>query len=222
MLTWLFRHAGYSDGQWNQSKIVIPVWVTSSNGHGEISIHFQKICEIVIALLKRNLISAWGVMWKSDFHMTPHAEIWFPHGQNFICCGLTSFLSFFYKFLLENTCTSKNLSNDSLKITKKNRKIAWLTLTGIQFPNGPWLSGMKISSSRGLKNPPKSARGKKYLPPAGLRPLGGKNFCPWANLRGFFNPGDEEISIPDNRPIRKLYIYHLIKLPFDVEVDEKS
>ena len=145
-------------------------------------------------------------MWKSDFHMTPHAEIWFPHGQNFICCGLTSFLSFFYKFLLENTCTSKNLSNDSLKITKKNRKIAWLTLTGIQFPNGPWLSGMKISSSRGLKNPPKSARGKKYLPPAGLRPLGGKNFCPWANLRGFFNPGDEEISIPDNRPIRKLYI----------------
>ena len=41
MLTWLFRHAGYSDGQWNQSKIVIPVWVTSSNGHGEISIHFQ-------------------------------------------------------------------------------------------------------------------------------------------------------------------------------------
>ena len=23
---------------------------------------------------------------------------------------------------------------------------------------------------------------------------------------GFFNPGDEEISIPDNRPIRKSYI----------------
>ena len=62
-----------------------------------------------------------------------HAEIWFPHGQNFICCGLTSFWRFLYKFLLEKTCTSKNLSNDSLKITKKNRKIAWLTLTGIQF-----------------------------------------------------------------------------------------
>ena len=66
---------------------------------------------------------------------------------------------------------------------------------------------LKISSSRGFKSPPKSARGKKYLPPAGLRPLGGKNFCPWANLRGFFNPGDEEISIPDNWPIRKLYSY---------------
>ena len=23
--------------------------------------------------------------------------------------------------------------------------ITWLTLTGIQFPNGPWVSGMKIS-----------------------------------------------------------------------------
>jgi len=69
-----------------------------------------------------------------------------------------------------------------------------LTHTGIQFPNGPWLSGMKISSSRGLKNPPKLAQGQKFLPPKGRRPAGG-------------NPGDEEISIPDNRPIRKLYLY---------------
>ena len=42
---------------------------------------------------------------------------------------------------------------------------AWLTHKEIQFPNGPWFSGMKISSSHGLKNPPKSARGKKFLPP---------------------------------------------------------
>ena len=36
---------------------------------------YKKIREIVIALLKRNLISAWPPMRKSDFHMTPHEEI---------------------------------------------------------------------------------------------------------------------------------------------------
>ena len=36
--------------------------------------------------------------------------------------------------------------------------------TGIQFPNGPWVSGMEISSSTGLKkNPKKLTRGKKKL-----------------------------------------------------------
>ena len=29
-----------------------------------------------------------------------------------------------------------------------------LTHTGIQYPNGPWFSGMEISSSRGLKKFP--------------------------------------------------------------------
>ena len=40
---------------------------------------------------------------------------------------------------------------------------AWLTHTGIQFPNGPWFSGMKNSSSRGFKNPQKLALGKKNV-----------------------------------------------------------
>ena len=34
---------------------------------------------------------------------------------------------------------SKNLSNDS-----KKTKNAWLTPTGIQFPNGQWVSGMEM------------------------------------------------------------------------------
>ena len=36
-------------------------------------------------------------------------------------------------------------------ISQKNT--AWLTLTGIQFSNGPWVSVMEISSSRGLEKP---------------------------------------------------------------------
>ena len=48
-------------------------------------------------------------------------------------------------------------------------------------------SGMEISSSQGLKNPQKLALGKKILPPAGLRPLGGKSFFPWANFWRFFS-----------------------------------
>ena len=56
---------------WKQNiiQIHIPVWVSISDGHWQISIHFQKIREIVIALLKRNQISAWPPMQKSDFRM---------------------------------------------------------------------------------------------------------------------------------------------------------
>ena len=44
--------------------------------------------------------------------------------------------------------------------------------------------------------------GRKSLPPAGLRPLGGKLFNPW----------DEEISIPETRPIQKSYISPLFEV----------
>ena len=74
----------------------------------------------------------------------------------------------------------------------KKQKIAWLTPTGIQFPNGPWVSDMEISSSLGLKKTLKLARGKENL---ASRIFG-----------GFFNPWEEEISIPETRPIRKSYI----------------
>ena len=42
--------------------------------------------------------------------------------------------------------------------------------------------------------------------PRAYGPWEDKIFCPWANFWGFFNPGDEEISIPEKRPIRKSYI----------------
>ena len=35
--------------------------------------------------------------------------------------------------------------------------------TGIQFPNGPWVSGMEISLSQGLKKPPKISPREKKL-----------------------------------------------------------
>ena len=40
----------------------------------------------------------------------------------------------------------------TFQIETRNRNITWLNLTGIQFLNEPWVSGMKISSSHGLKN----------------------------------------------------------------------
>ena len=46
----------------------IPVWVSISDGHWKISIHFQKIREITSCTSEK----------KSDFHMG-HVEIWFPH-----------------------------------------------------------------------------------------------------------------------------------------------
>ena len=68
--------------------------------------------------------------------------------------------------------------------------ITWLTLTGIQFPNGPWFTGMEISPKMGRKALPLWAYG------------------PWE--ASFFSRGlifgGEEILIPETRPIRKSYI----------------
>jgi hypothetical protein len=69
---------------------------------------FKKIVKSSVALVKRNQISTWA-MWKSDFHMA-HGEIIFI---------LLLFDEFFKK------------------LVKLQHKIAWLTHTGIQFPNGP-------------------------------------------------------------------------------------
>ena len=77
------------------------------------------------------------------------------------CCNLTIFLisTLFFK-----------------KLVKLQHKIAWLTCTGIQFLNGPWFSGMLISSSRGLKNPQKLALGKKSCLPKTYGSWEGKIF----------------------------------------------
>ena len=58
------------------SGIFIPVWVSISDGHWKISIHFQKIREITSCNSEK----------KSDFHIT-HEEIILN------CCYLTNFLA---------------------------------------------------------------------------------------------------------------------------------
>jgi hypothetical protein len=142
---------------------IIPVWVSISGGHWKISIHFQKIREIVIALLKRNLISAWPPMWKSDFRMPPHEEIILHRLFSRKISNCAIFFTFFEK---------------SRQIEAWNRNIAWLTPTGIQFPNGPWVSGIKISSSLGFKKTLKLALGKEKLTSCGPTALGRKAFLP--------------------------------------------
>ena len=64
-----------------------------------------------------------------------------------------------------------------------------------------------------VENPSKISPWEKILPPMGLQLLGGKIFHPQSNFGGIFNPGDEEISIPDNQSIRKSYISHLVWCP---------
>ena len=49
-------------------KIPIPVWVSITVGHRQISIHFWILWNRHSTTEK-----------KSDFHMTPYVEIWFPH-----------------------------------------------------------------------------------------------------------------------------------------------
>ena len=112
------------------------------------------------------------------------------------------------------TCDNSNtgqiksfyILNIVCQIEARNRNIAWLTPTGVQFPNImcfrygnffiPWVEkSLKISLWEG----------KAYL-------LGA--YGSWQEsffflkviFGGFFNPWDEEISIPETQPIRKSYI----------------
>ena len=55
----------------------------------------------------------------------------------------------------------------------KNRFFTYINSNRNRFSEWPSMSGIEISSSRGLKKTLKLARGMKSLPPAGLRPLGG-------------------------------------------------
>ena len=76
----------------------------------------------------------------------------------------------------------------------------------IGFPNGPGFRYGNFFIPRVVKNHKMSPREEKaYLPRA---------YGPWEErisslgliFGGFFNPWDEEISIPETRPIRKSYI----------------
>jgi hypothetical protein len=66
--------------------------------------------------------------------------------------------------------------------------------------------GIEISSSRELEKTLKLALGMKKLASREPTALGRKPFHPVSFFGGFFNPWDEEISIPDTRLIRKSLI----------------
>ena len=74
------------------------------------------------------------------------------------------------------------------------------------------MSGIEISSSQGLKKPPKMSPGeeKAYLPrAAGPREV--SFFFPRAYFKVFYNPRDEEISIPDiNGHSENLFLFEFI------------
>jgi hypothetical protein len=129
-------------------------------------------------------------MWKSDFRMGRKLKL--LQFDNF-CNARDIFFIFF-----EKTC----------QIEAWNRNIAWSTPTGIQFPNGLWVLGMEISSSLGLKKNLKVSpwEGKAYLPSPREVSFSSRGLT----FGGFFNPWDEEISIPETRPIRKSYIFETI------------
>ena len=74
------------------------------------------------------------------------------------------------------------------------------------------VSGMKISSSQGLKKPPKmSPREEKAYLPRAAGPREVSFFFPRAYFKVFYNPRDEEISIPDiNGHSENLFLFEFI------------
>ena len=116
-------------------KNPIPVWVTRSKAIDKFLYLWKKFVKSSIALMNRNLISAWPM-------------------KKF--CKLF----FFAKLCWKSAHTSKNLLNPLVN-SYRNTISEWAVVF---------------------------------------------RYDPWANLWGVFNPGDEEISIPEKWPIRKSYI----------------
>ena len=74
------------------------------------------------------------------------------------------------------------------------------------------MSGIEISSSQGLKKPPKmSPREEKDYLPRAAGPREVSFFFPRAYFKVFYNPRDEEISIPDiNGHSENLFLFEFI------------
>jgi len=74
------------------------------------------------------------------------------------------------------------------------------------------MSGIEISSSQGLKKPPKmSPREEKAYLPRAAGPREVSFFFPRAHFKVFYNPQDEEISIPDiNGHSKNLFLFEFI------------
>ena len=87
-----------------------------------------------------------------------------------------------------------------------------LTHTGIRDFRMSRMSGIEISSSQGLKKPPKmSPREEKAYLPRAAGPREVSFFFPRAYFKVFYNPRDEEISIPDiNGHSENLFLFEFI------------
>ena len=94
------------------------------------------------------------------------------------------------------------------------------------------MSGIEISSSQGLKKPPKmSPREEKAYLPRAAGPREVSFFFPRAYFKVFYNPRDKEIFIPDNHgpfgnciPVRvnqAIFLFFLVifRLSFDKFLD---
>ena len=148
-----------------------------------------------------------------------HAEIWFPHGpcrnlistwpmkKSFKLLQFDEFLSFFLQnFIKHSTCV--------LKFVKMKQefhvKQKFCLVNSYRNTISKWALGFRYRNffiprvEKNLKISP--WEGNSNLPRA---------YGPWEDrvsslgliFGGFFNPWDEEISIPETRPIRKTHIF---------------
>ena len=87
---------------------------------------------------------------------------------------------------------------DSDDFTEKIMFCTYIDSNRNRFSEWPLMSGIEISSSQGLKKPPKiSPRDVKLTLPRAVGPREVSFFFPRAYFKVFYNPRDEEISIPD-------------------------
>ena len=98
--------------------------------------------------------------------------------------------------------------------TEKNRFCTYINSNWNRFSEWPLMSGIEISSSQGLKKPPKmSPREEKAYLPRAAGPQEVSFFFPRAYFKVFYNPRDEEISIPDiNGHSENLFLLEFISV----------
>ena len=148
--------------------------------------------------------------------MTPHAEIWFPHDPPW----RNSVKHQVFTIILEKIIKLiANCDNFIIFLKKKCQNNVGCSICAYIDSNRNTISEWAVIFRYGnffIPRVEKSSKispwGKKSCLPRAYGPWEDKIFRPWANLWGFFHPWDEEISIPENRPIRKSYIYVLSTL----------
>ena len=149
-------------------------------------------------------------MQKSDFHMTNFLwnEQQFLHGS----CGnqISTWAMWKSDFWSLVQLVISRIFWKCMEIYQWPSLI--LTHTGIRDFRMSRMSGIEISSSQGLKKPPKmSPREEKAYLPRAAGPREVSFFFPRAYFKVFYNPRDEEISIPDiNGHSENLFLFEFI------------